>query len=37
MYHRELSDFINHVREGGVGCARETEIIDVLTILEQIK
>ena len=36
MYYRELSDFVDKVRQGGSGCAREDDIISVLSILESI-
>lgn len=36
MYYRQLSDFVDKVRQGGSGCAREKDIISVLSILESI-
>ncbi len=36
MFYRELSDFLSQVRGGVVGCARRTEILSVIGILEKI-
>lgn len=36
MFYRELSDFINRVQQGEIGCARHKEIMQVLEILENM-
>lgn len=36
MFHRELSDFLGKIKEGGSGCDRRQEILTVIGILEEI-
>lgn len=36
MFFRELTDFLNQIRQGCRGCGRREEILEVIRILEQI-